>query len=215
MHAGAGGRDVVEPAAVLARAAKALAGYVEERNGARGEDTRCWFQLRDAEGTEVRDALACGPVLFDDGDPERTWLSFPVRVSGRNGEDVQLSVADEPAGPDRVGSGDGDLQVLTRTDRGIALDASQLTSTISAPDRVPAPFPFTITLVRADLRYVAGVDGAQRPADAGRALLVLVLDASLVVPDVRPGAVPAAYLSLRLPDVGPGRLDFPVAVPAG
>jgi hypothetical protein len=67
--------------------------------------------------------------------------------------------------------------------------------------------------VRADLRNFAGVDGAQRPADAGRALLVL--DANLVVPDVPPGAVPAAYLSLRLPDFGPGRLDIPVAVPAG
>jgi hypothetical protein len=61
VHAGAGGRDVVHPAAVLARAAQALAGYVEERNGARGEDTRCWFQLRDAEGTEVRDAWPAGP----------------------------------------------------------------------------------------------------------------------------------------------------------
>jgi hypothetical protein len=92
------GRDVVEPGAVLATAADHLDRYVRGRNGARGEDTRCWFHLQDAGGSDVRDALVCGPALFVDGDPERSWLRFGVTVVREDG-DVRLTVADEPVSP--------------------------------------------------------------------------------------------------------------------
>ncbi|MCZ2827807.1 hypothetical protein O2W14_03010 [Modestobacter sp. VKM Ac-2986] len=97
-----GGRYVTDPAAVLADADRALAGYVDGRNGVRAEDSRCWFERTAPEVDDVRDALLCGPVLFVDGDPARTWLRFPV-TAAPDGGDVRLSVAALPAdaAPDR------------------------------------------------------------------------------------------------------------------
>jgi hypothetical protein len=92
------GRDVADPEGVLATAEHRLDDQVRERHGARGEDTRCWFHLRDAEGSDVRDTLVCGPVLFVDGDPRRAWLRFPVTAT-RGDDDVVLTVADEPVAP--------------------------------------------------------------------------------------------------------------------
>ena len=414
------GRYVTDPEAVLADADQALAGYVEERQGVAADDSRCWFQRTDGDGDDVEDWLMCGPVLFVDGDTERSWLRFPLAAS-LDGGDVRLTVADLPAdpdpeeltdpgllrrpdggtppsgsgglevpeppraepgytatgpfpgveftppegpsrlsgpaaavtvsglaSPDRIGSGDdarrpaegerfiavaytiaggegtssapptltyqvadaapialspalvapgttveavlsvpeeattadlvvvdagveqrlslltgapgeGNLQVLGRVNRTVDVNAAQqLVATLSAPDRVSAPFPFTVTIGRAALQWFAG-PAARTPADPRRALLVL--DASLALPDTAPGAVPVEYLSLVLPDgsvvravdlnddpafvlpafdvpadfttgvvtfqgiatfpdgavadFGPGRLDFPVTLPAG
>ncbi|MBB3677857.1 hypothetical protein [Modestobacter versicolor] len=355
-----GGRYVTEPEAVLADADDVLAGYVEDRHGAASDDSRCWFELADAEGHEVTDTLLCGPVLFVDGDPERSWLRFPL-TAAPDGGDVRLSVEPLPADPeperladpallhrpdggtppdgsgglevpappqaepgwsatgpfpdvtwtppagpsrlsgpaaavavtglaqpDRVGSGDdarraadgerlvavryaitagegtssappalsyqvsgadpvpvgpalvapgstveavlsvpedaeqadlvvddagvqqrlslltgapgtGNLQVLARTNRTAEVNAApQLVGTLSAPDRVAAQFPFTVTVTRATLAWWAGPGGAKQPADPGRAFLVV--DVALAIPDTPPGAVPIEYLSLLLPD---------------
>ncbi|WP_369139388.1 hypothetical protein [Modestobacter versicolor] len=416
-----GGRYVRDPGAVLAAADEQLTGYVEQRNGVAGPDSRCWFELAAADGVEVRDALLCGPVLFVDGDPGRAWLRFPLTATA-DGGDVRLSVAalpadpapDRPAdpgllhrpdggrppagsgglavpapppaepgwtatgpfpgvpwsapagparlsgpaaavtvtglaAPERVGTGDdarraadgerllavryevasgegrsatppslsyvvdgadpvpvapglvapgstvevvlsvpadtaaadlvvddagvqqrlslltgapgsGNLAVLARTNRTAEVDASRrLDGTLSAPGRVPAELPFTVAVTRGTLTWWAGPDGASRPADPSRALLVL--DASLALPGTAPGGIPADLLSLRLPDgtvlraldladdpdrvllafdvpadltaavlrvggsatfpdgavvdLGTGRLDVPIAVPAG
>jgi hypothetical protein len=355
-----GGRYVTEPEAVLADADEVLAAYVEDRHGVAAEDSGCWFELTDADGDEVRDSLACGPVLFVDGDADRSWLSFPVTTEA-DGGDVRLTVATLPtdpepqqrpdpdllrrpgggsppegagglevppppraeagwsatgpfpdvsyaepatpsrlsgpaaavtitglAEPERVGTGDdarrpadgerflavryaidqgeglsttppalsyqvsgvdpvpvapallgpgnvveavisvpedaetadlvvedagvlqrlslltgapdpGNLQVLARTNRRVDLNAAQqLTGTLGAPGRVSAPFPFTITVNRGTLQWFAGADGAERPADPARALLVL--DAGMALPDTPASGVPVKYLSLTLPD---------------
>jgi hypothetical protein len=102
------GRDVADPPAVLATAEDSLDAHVRARHGARGEDTRCWFHLQDAEGSDVRDALLCGPVLFVDGDPTRSWLRFPVTATRRD-DDVVLTVAREPLDPEPGPRPDADL----------------------------------------------------------------------------------------------------------
>ena len=94
-----GGRYVTEPARVLADADAVLGDYVERRHGVAADDSRCWFELTDADGHEVRDALLCGPVLFVDGDADHTWLHFPLTPRA-DGGDVRLSVADLPADPE-------------------------------------------------------------------------------------------------------------------
>jgi len=94
-----GGRYVTEPEAVLADADEVLARYVADRHGAIADDGRCWFELAAADGHEVRDALACGPVLFVDGDAARSWLHFPLTAEA-DGGDVRLTVAALPADPD-------------------------------------------------------------------------------------------------------------------
>jgi hypothetical protein len=102
------GRDVPDPGAVLATAEGHLDRHVRARHGARSEDARCWFHLQDAGGSDVRDALVCGPVLFVDGDPGRSWLRFPVTATRTDGE-VRLTVAEEPAAPDPGRRPDADL----------------------------------------------------------------------------------------------------------
>jgi hypothetical protein len=68
----------------------------------------------------------------------------------------------------------------------------------TAPDRVSSSFPFTVSVTRGALQWFAGADGTQRPADPSRAYLVL--DAAMAIADQSPGAVPAEYFSLTLPD---------------
>ena len=95
--------------------------------------------------------------------------------------------------------GAGNLQVLGRVNRLAELNAAQqLEGTLSAPGRVSAPFPFTVTLARASLQWYGGPGGVKVPSAPDRALLVL--DATLAVPDSPPSAVPVELLSLTLPD---------------
>ena len=108
-------RTVSDPDGVLAEADDALAAYTESRHGATSEDSRCWFELTDAGGDAVRDALVCGPVLFVDGDAARSWLSFPVTAEA-DGDEVRLTVAPEPADPEPGTRPDADL--LHRPDGG-------------------------------------------------------------------------------------------------
>jgi hypothetical protein len=103
-----GGRYVTEPEAVLADADEVLAGYVEDRHGVAADDSRCWFELTEPDGHEVREALVCGPVLFVDGDAERTWLRFPVTAT-TDGGDVRLSVEPLPVDPEPDRLADPDL----------------------------------------------------------------------------------------------------------
>jgi hypothetical protein len=110
-----GGRYVTAPEAVLADADDVFAGYVEERQGVTADDSRCWFELAEDGGHEVRDTLACGPVLFVDGDAERAWLRFPVSASAQGG-DVRLSVAALPS--DATPSARPDADLLWRPDGG-------------------------------------------------------------------------------------------------
>ena len=95
--------------------------------------------------------------------------------------------------------GAGNLQVLGRLNRAVDLDASrQLVATVSAPGRVPAELPFTVSVSRASLQWFAGPDGTARPAGPTRALLVV--EAGMTVTGSEPGGMPVQYLRLTLPD---------------
>ncbi|MGY1750260.1 hypothetical protein [Modestobacter sp. SYSU DS0511] len=102
------GRYVTDPPAVLADADRRFADYVDQRTGARGPDTRCWFQLIDPDGTEVARELLCGPALFVGGNPGRSWLRFPLTVTAAGG-DVRLRTAGLPADPEPQAVDDADL----------------------------------------------------------------------------------------------------------
>ncbi|MGY1837706.1 MULTISPECIES: hypothetical protein [unclassified Modestobacter] len=104
------GRYVTAPAAVLADADRRLTDYVDQRAGARGPDTRCWFQRIDPDDTEIARELLCGPVLFVGGDPGRSWLRFPLTATPTGG-DVRLRPAGLPADPEPQALGDADLLV--------------------------------------------------------------------------------------------------------
>jgi hypothetical protein len=110
-----GGRYVTGADGVLADADDVLAGYVTDRQGVAADAARCWFELSEAAGHEVRDALLCGPVLFVDGDVDRAWLRFPV-IATADGGDVRLDVAALPVDPvpDRL----ADPALLYRPDGG-------------------------------------------------------------------------------------------------
>lgn len=116
-----GGRYVIAPEAVLADADQALARYVEDRHGVATGDSRCWFELVDADGHEVRGTLACGPVLFTGGDADRTWLHFPVTATA-DGGDVRLTVAGLPSDPEPAPR--PDPRLLHRPDGGSPPDGA-------------------------------------------------------------------------------------------
>jgi hypothetical protein len=104
-----GGDTIEQPEQTLTRAEERLRAIVEQRHGAAGDETRCYFSLREGESSDVRDHLRCGPVLFVDGDPREPYLTFPLEV--RRGEEadgstVRLLAADRPEQdqPERLGS---------------------------------------------------------------------------------------------------------------
>jgi hypothetical protein len=93
-----GGRYVTDPGAVLAEADRVFTDHVAARQGVQSAQSRCWFQLADAAGSEVRPDLLCGPALFVDGQDDASWLRFPLTGTPAGG-DVRLSVAALPADP--------------------------------------------------------------------------------------------------------------------
>ncbi|MGY5884396.1 hypothetical protein [Modestobacter lacusdianchii] len=116
------GRDfVVDPAVTLAEADRQLAGYVSGRNGVQAEDSRCWFERVGPDSDDVQPTLLCGPVLFVDGDPARSWLRFPLTATPTGG-DVRLAVADLPVDPSPGQLADAAL--LRRPDGGSPPDGS-------------------------------------------------------------------------------------------
>src|SRR3954468_3624211 len=138
-----GGRYVTEPEAVLADADAVLADYVEQRHGVAADDSRCWFELTDADGHDVRDTLQCGPVLFVDGAADRSWLRFPLTPRAHGG-DVQLSVAALPVDPEPARL--ADPQLLLRPDGGTPPDGSDGLQAPAPPQADPGwsatgPFP--------------------------------------------------------------------------
>ncbi|NIH67342.1 hypothetical protein [Modestobacter marinus] len=187
-----GGRYVTEPAAVLAAADRVFADHVAARQGVSSADSRCWFQLDDAAGSEVRPDLLCGPALFVDGQDDASWLRFPLTGTPAGG-DVRLSVAALPADPAPEPLTDREL--LRRPDR---TEPPRGTGGLTAPavpqaepgHTVVGPFPdvswrkpagaarlsgpaaaVTVTgLARPD--RVGTGDAARRPADGEEFLAV-------------------------------------------
>jgi hypothetical protein len=187
-----GGRYVIEPEAVLAEADQVLASYVQDRHGVIADDGGCWFELAGADGHEVRDAAVCGPVLFVDGDPDRTWLHFPMTETA-DGGDVRLTVAGLPVNPEpdrladpgllrRPGGGDppegaGGLQVPPppRPDAGWSATGPFPDVTYTepqAPSRLSGPAAAVTMTGLAEPARVGTGDDARRPAEGERFVAV-------------------------------------------
>jgi hypothetical protein len=142
-----GGKKVDDPAGTLRRAEESLDALVVSRNGVKSADTRCYFAIpaqppKDAKKSDVDGALRCGPVLFVDGNPARTYLSFTLTGTAAGKGAVTLMPAAQPVsdqpGPAPVGL------TFRRPDG--------LTPPLAAGLAVPAPPPARAdTLVAADL----------------------------------------------------------------
>ncbi|WP_299952713.1 hypothetical protein [uncultured Modestobacter sp.] len=187
-----GGDFVVDPAVTLAEADRQLAGYVSGRGGVLAEDGRCWFERVGAESDDVQPTLLCGPALFVDGDPARSWLRFPLTARPAGG-DVRLAVAALPVDPSPEQLADPDL--LRRPDGGSPPEGSgglQVPPPARAEPGFSAlgPFPgvdytapagpsrlagpaaaVTVTGLAAPDRIGTG-DAARRPAEGERFLAV-------------------------------------------
>jgi hypothetical protein len=99
------GKTVYQPEATLSQAEKAVDVIVAQRHGAKSSDTRCYFALpadppKGTKKSDVDTSVRCGPVLFVDGDPHRTYLSFPVSTSASPHGSVSLAAASSPVSAD-------------------------------------------------------------------------------------------------------------------
>jgi hypothetical protein len=90
------GDSIDQPEETLTSAERSLRSFAEDRHGATNDNTRCYFALRQEDGTDVRDYLRCGPVLFVDGNANEPYLTFPLEQRSGEGNDVRLVAADEP-----------------------------------------------------------------------------------------------------------------------
>jgi hypothetical protein len=94
------GHRIDQPELTLRTAEQQLATLVASRHGAHSASTRCYYTTGPLSGQTtipVTNQLACGPVLFIDGDMARPYLTFDVEaVAGRGGV-VRLSVRSEDA----------------------------------------------------------------------------------------------------------------------
>jgi hypothetical protein len=93
------GQDIDLPGETLEEADAIFDALVDERHGARHDDSRCYFGVPDGQPDQVDDRVRCGPVLFVDGDPAEPYLSFPLTESDA-GTGVRLTVDDQPVEPD-------------------------------------------------------------------------------------------------------------------
>jgi hypothetical protein len=139
------GATIKHPATALSEAEQNLTAIVARRHGVENSTTHCYYALpakpaTGAKKTDIDPALRCGPVLFLDGDPSQTYLSFALQsapTSGGvtvtpSGQPQSNQPAAAPAGmalkrPDgkKPPSGDGGLQVPSPP----PADANVLTAT--------------------------------------------------------------------------------------
>jgi len=111
------GRLIDQPDAVLQTAEHHLAKLVDARNGQTSDRTRCYFMTaaRTLSGRiPVIDQLACGPVLFVDGDVTRPYLIFDVQQGQTTADHTALSVAAQPSSTQLEGETAG--RTLVRPD---------------------------------------------------------------------------------------------------
>jgi hypothetical protein len=111
------GRLIDQPDTVLQTAEHHLANVVDARNGQKSNRTRCYFMTaaRTLSGRiSVIDQLACGPVLFVDGDARSPYLTFDVQQGRTTADHTTLSVAAEPSSTQLEGEAAG--RTLVRPD---------------------------------------------------------------------------------------------------
>ena len=97
------GNRISDPSGVLKAGEANLAAVVQRRHGATASATRCYYavQKTPAAGTKKSDVapnLRCGPVLFVDGDPAQSYLSFGLTNTQSSGQ-AKLTVASQPVPP--------------------------------------------------------------------------------------------------------------------
>ena len=197
------GRYVTEPQAVLDDADRALAGYVEQRHGVRADDSRCWFEATAADGDDVRDSLLCGPVLFVDGYPGRSWLRFPLDATP-DGGDVRLAVADLPVDPAPEALADPAL--LRRPDGGSPATAAGGLEVPPPPRAEPgysAVGPF------AGVTYTAPSVPSRLSGPAAAFTVTGLASPDRSAPATTPGARPRASGSSPSPTRSPGARGSP------
>jgi hypothetical protein len=156
------GRKVDDPAGTLRSAEKSLDALVVSRHGTKSADTRCYFAIpaeppKGAKKTDVDRAVRCGPVLFVDGNPARTYLSFSVSAIAAGQGAVTLTPATQPIndqpGPAPVGL------AFRRPDN--------LTPPMPAGLKVPTPPP-----AQPDTLVAANLGNQTLPDAPGDALMV-------------------------------------------
>ncbi|MCZ2815869.1 hypothetical protein [Modestobacter sp. VKM Ac-2984] len=204
-----GGRYVTDPAVVLAAADRAFSDHVAMRQGVRSEDSRCWFQLEDAAGSELRPELLCGPALFVDGRDDASWLRFPLTGTPAGG-DVRLSVAALPADPAPQPLTDREL--LRRPDRE---EPPRGTGGLTAPAVPQAPPGHTAVGPFPDVTWTepAGPARLSGPAAAVTVTGLARPDRVGTGDDARRPAEGEEFLAVRyLVEQGEGRSPTPPAI---
>ncbi len=99
------GTTINQADATLSQAEKALDVIVTQRHGDKSPDTRCYFGVasdapKGTRKTDVDSAVRCGPVLFVDGDMNRTYLSFPLTSSPAKHGSLSLAAGSAPISAD-------------------------------------------------------------------------------------------------------------------
>ena len=107
------GREVAAPADPLSAAETAVVSAVDERRGAKTDETRCYYArpktpAADAKASDVENSLRCGPVLFVDGEKSASYLKVPV-TADPSGSQVRLTVPGDVTDLDPEPLGDVDL----------------------------------------------------------------------------------------------------------
>jgi hypothetical protein len=105
-----GGRPIDAPEQVLHIAEQRTAEVVTARHGVRSDRSRCYFMTgaRSLTGrVSVIRELACGPLLFVDGDTVRPYLTFDLNVSTTANGRATLSVDGAPTSTQISGEQDG------------------------------------------------------------------------------------------------------------
>lgn len=109
------GKEIANAADTLKQGEELVAKTVEDRRGAKNDDTRCYFAKPEkaasgGKASDVEDSLRCGPVLFVDGERRAAYLSVPLTEKA-TGSSVQLSVPDDLGSRDPAALGE-DLNLV-------------------------------------------------------------------------------------------------------
>jgi hypothetical protein len=95
-----GDRPIKDPDQVLAKAERRFIALTASKHGNRTDQSRCYFitAARFLSGpVPVISQLACGPVLFVDGDSPRPYLTFDFTSQASANSQAELLVNPEPA----------------------------------------------------------------------------------------------------------------------
>jgi hypothetical protein len=93
------GARIDDPMATLEAGERKLLDLVAKRHGVRAASARCYFTTTDLSShypVPVTLQIACGPVLFIDGDGDQPYLTFPLRATPESGGRIKLSISGDP-----------------------------------------------------------------------------------------------------------------------